>query len=233
MLRSLDEVNGKMGRGGVDGVSWDKDTLVLENAEGTVIDIEGPELHVDQLNTYNDKLQTIIDINATGLVYYVQKDLFGGSPHTKTNHLDQDTIRIHLSGTNRFSEIHISGNVRVIFEGDGELILSQSSEWLYDQPGFERASQPSGFAVLSNPVAGFQGNLKGSEELTQKMPNGMERTIQETYEYALPVLEISENLIIDGGDIFNGQKSGGNWYTYVGTESGPSEEISIKATEFN
>ncbi|MBQ9010229.1 MAG: hypothetical protein IJ088_13005, partial [Clostridia bacterium] len=195
---------GKTGRNGVGGVSWDNEsnTLILDHARGTVILINGPELHVDQLNTYNDKLKTIIDVNEAGLVRYVQKDVFGGSPHTKANQAAQDTVNIRLIGSNQFREFHFTGNVRIVFEGDGELTLQPGDPWLYDQPGFEQVSVPSGTAFSSGVITGFQGVLASTETDTGGMPNGMERTIEETFAYVLPSVQLAENMAVtEGGRI--------------------------------
>ena len=215
-------------RGGVQGVSWENDTntLILENASGTVIDIAGPELHVDQLNTYNDKLQTIIDVDAHGLVSYVQSDVFGGSPHTKTNVLEQDVVHIRLIGENRFDEIHLSGHVRVVFEGEGKLTLENTETWSYDQPGFESVSAPTGVAIVSTMVVGYGGALSGVESVTETMPNGMERSIEESFVYAVPEIVLADGMaIVEGGTTYNSAMTSNGWVSFIGTEDHVSTRV--------
>jgi len=135
------EETARIGNGGVAGVSWDGvNTLTLDHAAGTIITVSGPELHdLDQLNTYNDKLELMIDADMPNLTYHSQYDNFvitteegtEESPHTKENKTEQDVVYVELVGENSFANFAISGNVKVIFEG----------RWLVNarsrQPGVE------------------------------------------------------------------------------------------------
>lgn len=231
--QASDDETAAIGNGGVEGVSWDgANTLTLDNAKGTVITIEGPELRdLDQLNTYNDKLELQIDEDVPNLTYHDQFDNFVitsedgtvESPHSKENSTAQDTVNINLVGDSSFSNLVLAGNVKVVFEGEGTLTLEAGSqEWDYNSRNNPEADPRTGMsenALASYPTIGFQGQLKGEEksEMHMKPEPGkqIDRTVTDTYEYALPEIELAEGMTIsEGGQICNTSQSDEDYLTF-------------------
>lgn len=224
--------------GGVEGVSWSGNTLTLDNAKGTVITIEGPEINPYAVNTYNDKLNPNISYGlgatdlswASNLTYYKQFDLFafngetGGAPHTKDNSTVQDTVYIELKGENNFNNIVVSGNVKVIFKGTGKLTLDTASDsWNYDNysdPNFDHMSDESNYALASIPSIGYLGQLVSNPEGLEMIPMENERMkeiVTEWFEYKLPEFELGEGVSIkEGGTINNSKKAHVPYFAYVG-----------------
>ena len=194
--------------GGVEGVSWDNDTntLTLSDVKGSVLTVEGPSLDIRNLNTPNDKLDTNVDIDMESLGYFFQRDLFEMgtgevSPHEKENDTKQDTVTICLIGENAFHNIRLSGDVKVVFTGEGSLTLD-ASEDLGSYFGHDRASS---YALSSVETIGYEGSLSNVDmdpaESVMELPF-MKRTITEYYQFKLPEI-VLDGMALSEGEIIN------------------------------
>ena len=222
--------------GGVKGVSWNgtTNTLTLNNVKGTVITIEGPTVDPFSVNTYNDKLNPVIDLNAPNLTYYQQFDLFvrpgedGGAPHTKDNSTMQDVVTVNIVGSNTFHNIVITGNVKVVFTGTGTLTVdvNDGQNWNYNDyvgdPNYDALSAPAGSAIASVPTIGQGGKLEGTVENEDTMPNGMVETITEKFKYELPEIAMKGVSVLAGGAIQNTAKAAVDYFAFTG-ETAPND----------
>ena len=214
--------------GGVGDVSWDAatGTLTLDNASGTVITIEGPELDAAALNTDPSSPSTVINCDIPNLTYFKQYDLSAAASIIKENSTVQDVVTVRIEGENFFSNIRLRGNVKVIFTGGGTLTLEAGGEWNYDDASgsaLDPLSQPSAYAISSLPTVGWAGSVKGTASAASTMPDGSARTITEDFEYRLPDIDLNGVQIITGGTIQNSQPVKDESYFTVSGETAPTD----------
>ena len=235
----IEYINGgeiQLCNGGVEGVSWDENVLTLNNVDGTIITIDGPEINPYEVNTYNDKLNPVISSGAgdsdltwaTNLTYYKQYDLFAfggdesGAPHTKDNTTVQDTIYINLIGENTFANLRVVGNVQVVFVGTGSITFDADSKvWDYDDysdPDFDHLSDRSSMAVSSVETIGYRGTLEGEVQDIPMQNDRFKEIVTEWYEYNLPEFVLGEDVNITAGGAINnsGVLKDAYSFTYAG-----------------
>lgn len=217
-------------QGGVKGVTWDNktNTLTLDNVEGTVLTIEGDSIDPTKWNTYNNHLDTIIDLSVPGLTRWEQFDNFvkgdDTQVHQKDNTIEQDTVTVRLVGKNKLSNIAAKGNVKIVFTGTGTLDLDAKAGVSYNDyhdPSYDTLSDTSDMAVCSQPTIGYAGKLADKvEKEGDTMPNGMKRVNIETYEYNLPEFALADDVkLVEGGEINNSKVIDGvDYFVYTGKD---------------